>query len=48
MSGLDTLLAISPVLVIFLLLLLRRTAADVAGLIGWKRHCLSSLTASRQ
>lgn len=35
MGGLSIVLAISPVLVIFLLLLLRRTAADVAGLIGW-------------
>ncbi len=35
MGGLSILLAISPVLVIFLLLLLRRTAADIAGLIGW-------------
>lgn len=31
----NVLLAVSPVLVIFLLLLLRRTAADIAGLIGW-------------
>ncbi len=31
----SVLLAVSPVLVVFLLLLLRRTAADVAGLIGW-------------
>jgi lactate permease len=31
----SVLLAVSPVLVIFLLLLLRRTAADIAGLIGW-------------
>jgi lactate permease len=35
MSGVSVLLAVSPVLVIFLLLLLRRTAADVAGLLGW-------------
>jgi lactate permease len=35
MVKVSVLLAVSPVLVIFLLLLLRRTAADVAGLIGW-------------
>ncbi len=35
MSGVSVLLAVSPVLVIFLLLLLRRMAADVAGVIGW-------------
>ncbi|MBD3162515.1 MAG: L-lactate permease [Candidatus Eisenbacteria bacterium] len=34
MNALGVLLAVSPVLVIFLLLVLRRTAADVAGLIG--------------
>jgi lactate permease len=35
MEALSILLAVSPVLVIFLLLLLRRTPADVAGGIGW-------------
>jgi len=35
MDLLAVLLALSPVIVIFLLLTLRRTAADVAGLIGW-------------
>ncbi len=35
MNLLALLLALSPVIVIFLLLTLRRTAADVAGLIGW-------------
>lgn len=35
MNLLAVLLALSPVIVIFLLLTLRRTAADVAGLIGW-------------
>ena len=35
MNLLAVLLALSPVIVIFLLLILRRTAADVAGLIGW-------------
>lgn len=35
MNLLTVLLALSPVIVIFLLLTLRRTAADVAGLIGW-------------
>jgi lactate permease len=35
MNGLSLLLALSPVIVILLLLTLRRTAADVAGLIGW-------------
>ncbi len=34
-NALDVLLAVSPVLVIFLLLVLRRTAADSAGNIGW-------------
>ncbi len=35
MEALNVLLAVSPVLVIFLLLTLRRTAADTAGAIGW-------------
>jgi len=35
MNLLAVLLALSPVIVIFLLLTLRRTAADVAGVIGW-------------
>ncbi len=35
MKLLAVLLALSPVIVIFLLLTLRRTPADVAGLIGW-------------
>ena len=35
MNLVAVLLALSPVIVIFLLLTLRRTAADVAGLIGW-------------
>ena len=35
MNLLAVLLALAPVLVIFLLLILRRTAADVTGLIGW-------------
>lgn len=35
MNLLAVLLALSPVIVILLLLTLRRTAADVAGLIGW-------------
>ncbi len=35
MEALSVLLAVLPVLVIFLLLLLRRTAADIAGVIGW-------------
>ncbi len=35
MDLLAVLLALSPVIVIFLLLTLRRTAADVAGIIGW-------------
>ena len=35
MKLLAVLLALSPVIVILLLLTLRRTAADVAGLIGW-------------
>ncbi len=35
MDLLAVLLALSPVIVIFLLLTLRRTAADVAGVIGW-------------
>ncbi len=35
MEALSVFLAVLPVLVIFLLLLLRRTAADVAGVIGW-------------
>jgi lactate permease len=35
MNVLAVLLALSPVIVIFLLLVLRRTAADVAGLAGW-------------
>ncbi len=35
MEALGVLLAVSPVIVIFLLLLLRRTPADTAGAIGW-------------
>jgi lactate permease len=35
MNLLAVLLALSPVIVIFLLLVLRHTAADVAGVIGW-------------
>jgi lactate permease len=35
MNSLAVLLALSPVIIIFLLLTLRRTAADVAGLLGW-------------
>ncbi|MBP7146934.1 MAG: L-lactate permease [Acidobacteria bacterium] len=35
MAPLSVFLAISPVLVIFLLLLVRRTPADTAGVIGW-------------
>lgn len=35
MGGLSVLFAVSPVLVIFLLLVLRRTPADIAGLAGW-------------
>jgi lactate permease len=35
MNLLAVLLALSPVIVIFLLLTLRRTAADTAGMIGW-------------
>ena len=35
MNLLAVLLALSPVIVIFFLLVLRRTAADVAGVIGW-------------
>lgn len=35
MEALSVLLAVSPVVVIFLLLLLRRTPADIAGGIGW-------------
>jgi len=35
MDFLPVLLALLPVAVIFLLLILRRTAADVAGLVGW-------------
>ncbi len=35
MNLLSVLLALSPVIVILLLLILRRTAADIAGLIGW-------------
>jgi lactate permease len=35
MNLLAVLLALSPVIVIFLLLTLRRTAADVAGVVGW-------------
>ena len=35
MQFLSVLLALFPVVAIFLLLVLRRTAADVAGLIGW-------------
>ncbi|MGD8793551.1 MAG: L-lactate permease [Anaerolineae bacterium] len=35
MNVLAVLLALSPVIVVFLLLTLRRTAADTAGLIGW-------------
>jgi lactate permease len=32
---LSVLFAISPVIVIFFLLVIRRTPADIAGLIGW-------------
>ncbi len=35
MNWIAVLLALSPVIVILMLLVLRRTAADVAGLIGW-------------
>ncbi len=35
MEALGVLLAVSPILVIFLLLLLRRTPADTAGALGW-------------
>jgi lactate permease len=35
MGLLSVILALSPIIVIFLLLTLRRTAADIAGLIGW-------------
>lgn len=35
MGGVSVLFAVSPVLVIFLLLVLRRTPADIAGLAGW-------------
>lgn len=35
MSLLRVLLALSPILLVFLLLVLRRTPADVAGLLGW-------------
>ena len=35
MNLLAVLLALSPVIVVFLLLALRRTAADVAGVVGW-------------
>jgi lactate permease len=35
MNLVSVLLALFPILVIFLLLVVRRTAADVAGLIGW-------------
>ncbi|MDM7916875.1 MAG: L-lactate permease, partial [Candidatus Eisenbacteria bacterium] len=35
MNPLSVLLAISPIAVIFALLLIRRTAADIAGVIGW-------------
>ncbi len=35
MNILPVLLALLPIVVIFLLLVLRRTAADVAGLVGW-------------
>jgi lactate permease len=35
MNALSVLIAVSPILVVFLLLVLRRTAADLAGLIGW-------------
>ncbi len=35
MSLLSILLALAPVLIIFLLLAVRRTPADIAGLIGW-------------
>jgi lactate permease len=35
MEALGVLFAVSPIIVIFLLLLVRKTAADVAGLIGW-------------
>jgi len=35
MNGLSVLVAVSPILVVFLLLVLRRMAADLAGAIGW-------------
>ncbi len=35
MGILPVLLALSPIIIVFLLLTLRRTAADIAGLIGW-------------
>ena len=35
MNLLAVLLALSPVIVIFLLLVLRRTPADLAGVMGW-------------
>ncbi|MFH1633409.1 MAG: L-lactate permease, partial [Chloroflexota bacterium] len=35
MNVLSILLALLPIILIFMLLVLRRTAADVAGLIGW-------------
>ncbi len=43
MEALNVLLAVSPVLVIFLLLMLRRTPADVAGAIGWVVTCAVAL-----
>jgi L-lactate permease len=35
MNGVAVLLALAPVIVIFLLLALRRAPADVAGVVGW-------------
>ena len=35
MTLLSVLVALSPIILIFLLLTVRRTAADIAGLIGW-------------
>ncbi len=35
MGFLSVIFALSPILVIFLLLTLRRTAADIAGIVGW-------------
>lgn len=35
MNGLSVFIAVSPILIVFLLLVLRRMAADIAGVIGW-------------